>query len=84
MGEVHTHLERNGVYMREGHCLHGSGSAEKKIQRSKAMNVEGENMMVFGSNPVKKYTASSCFDSHSKTWSKGLHVPQSMSQQRTL
>ena len=26
---VHTHLEGNGVYMREGHCLHESGSAEK-------------------------------------------------------
>ena len=27
---VNTHLEGKSVYMREGHCLHGSGSAENK------------------------------------------------------
>ena len=42
MGKVLTHLEGNGVYMREGHCLHGSGSAGKKIHRTKTMNVEGK------------------------------------------
>ena len=45
MGEVHTHLEGNDVYMREGHCLRGSGSAGKKIHRSKTMNVEGKIRM---------------------------------------
>ena len=43
MGKVLTHLEGNGVYMREGHCLHGSGSAGKKMHRTNTMNVEGRN-----------------------------------------
>ena len=76
MGEVHTHLEGSDVYMREGHCLRGSGSAGKKMHRSK--NVEGKNRMNVLGISVR------CFDSHSKTCSKGLHVPQSMFQQRTL
>ena len=30
---IYTHLEGNGVYMREGHCLHGSGPAEEGTNR---------------------------------------------------
>ena len=47
---IYTHLEGNDVYMREEHCLHGSGPAEEGTKQESCMNdelatVQQENFM---------------------------------------